>query len=176
MKQTNSPVMFASKQYDDMLTKVAACEEENKKIKTKNVVLRKALESVDCSLKSFKKFYNDLEQYGRRDCVEICGVPQPPPDHSVEESTNDIAKKVGNLIGVKIEDRDISISHRIPNTKSRVSKFKKLGPAAIIVKFMRRDKKDEFYRARTKLKKVTRDLGFPSNNHIFINESLTAEN
>lgn len=168
---------FASKQYDDMLKKVAACEVENKKLRTENVVLRKTLESVESSLKSVQKSYNDLEQYGRRECIEIRGIPQPPADHPSDESTNDIAKKVGNLIGVKIEDRDISISHRIPIKKSRVSKFKKHRPAAIIVKFTRRDKKDEFYRARTKLKNVTtRDLGFPSKNNIFISESLTAEN
>ena len=64
--EANKFAKFASKQYDDMLKKVAAFEE----------------------------------------------------DHSVEESTNDIAKKVGNLLGVKIEDREISISHRIPNTKN----------------------------------------------------------
>ena len=39
-------------------------------------------------------------------------------DQSVEESTNDRGKKVGNLLGVKIEDREISISHRIPNPKN----------------------------------------------------------
>ena len=41
---------------------------------------------------------------------------------------------------------------------------------------MRRDKKDEFYRVRTKLKnKATRDLGYLNKYHIYINESLTAE-
>ena len=120
--EANKFAKFTSKQYVDMLMKVEHCEEENKRIKTENVVLRKALESVECWLKSVQKSYNDLEQYG-----------QPPHDHSVLESTNNIAKKVGNLIGVKIEDREISISHRIPNRKSRVSKFKKLGPATTIV-------------------------------------------
>ena len=115
-----------------------------------------------------------MEQYGRRECVEIRGIPMPP--HPSEESTNEITKKLGKRIGVKINDNDISISHRMPPS----SKNKKFRPAPIIVKFIRRkNKKDEFYSARTKLKKTTAsNLGYQlsTNNNIYINKSLTSEN
>ena len=171
--EANNFMKFASKQYDEMSKKVDAFEAENELIRSENKVLKKSLETMDRVLQSVKKAYNDLEQYGRRECVEIRGVPMP--SHPSEESTNEIAKNLGKLMGVKISDNDISVSHRVPLS----SKNKKSVPAPIIVKFTRREKKDEFYSARMKLKKVTaRDLGyrFNTNNYIFINESLTSEN
>ena len=48
----------------------------------------------------------------------------------------------------------------------------KPGPPAIIVKFARRDVKDNFYRARKQLKDLTtRDLGYSEKNKIYLAES-----
>ena len=83
-----------------------------------------------------------------------------------------------------VED-DISISHRLPASIS--PQYDENGvelppppspPSPIIIaKFVRRYVRDEFYRARLKLKgKSTRDLeGFATaqDNHIYISESLT---
>ena len=56
------------------------------------------------------KAINDLEQYSRRDCIEIRGVP-----YTQDESTDDIVEKVGEIIGVELVSDDISISHRLPD-------------------------------------------------------------
>ena len=64
-------------------------------------------------------------------------------------------------MGVEVTDNDISVSHRLPPSKAYKSK-KPAGPSPIIAKFVRRDIKEAFYRARMKLKgKTTKDLGFP---------------
>ena len=47
----------------------------------------------------------------------------------------------------------------------------------IIAKFVRRDVREKFYRARTKLKTfTTKDLDYSMENPIYINESLTEKN
>jgi hypothetical protein len=43
-----------------------------------------------------KESVNDLEQYLRRDCVEICGIPL----NNDQEDTNNIVIKVAEVIGV----------------------------------------------------------------------------
>ena len=61
-------------------------------------------------------------------------------------------KDVGKLLGVDITENDISASHRMPQSQKHKGKP---GPPAIIVKFARRDVKDNFYRARKQLKDLT---------------------
>ena len=80
------------------------------------------------------KAHDDLEQYGRRECVEIRGIPVPSDPKS--EDTNAVVKSVGDLMGISVTDNDISVSHRMPQSKRY--KGKQCGPPAIIAKFTRR--------------------------------------
>ena len=81
---------------------------------------------------------------------------------------------VGKLLGMDITQNDISVSHRMPQSQKHKGKP---GPPAIIVKFTRRDVKDNFYRARKQLKDLTtRDLGYSEKNKIYLAESLTERN
>ena len=79
------------------------CEEENKKLRNENKTLQKTLGKLDTSFRSVTKANNDLEQYTRRESVEIRGIPQKP-----KESTNSIVKDLGKAIGVNITDTYIS--------------------------------------------------------------------
>lgn len=170
VEEAKELLSFTSKQYDVLLKRLTVCEEENKKLQNENKTLQKTLDKLDTSLRSVTKANNDLEQYTRRECVEIRGVPQKP-----EESTNSIVKDMGKAIGVDITDTDISVSHRLPPSKSY--KSKKPGPSPIIVKFVRRDTKDAFYQARLKLKEMTsKDLGFLDEHRMYISESLSPTN
>lgn len=94
---------------------------------------------------------------------------------SVKEDTSTLICKVASLAGVKVTAVDISTSHRI-KPKTDLSKF----PPPIIAKFVSRDTRDEFYRARGKLRDFsTKDLNNLSRlalNPIFISESLTEMN
>lgn len=106
-----------------------------------------------------------LEQYGCRDCLEFRGIPV-----SVKEDTSDLICKVASLVGKEITAADISTSHRI-KPKTDLSKF----PPPIIAKFVRRDTRDEVYRARGKTKDLN-NLGRLAVNPIFISKSLTEMN
>ena len=85
---------------------------------------------------------NKLEQYSRRECVEIRGIPLPT-NQSIKENTDNIVIKVANLIGVKIKNEDNTVSHRHQTSKSYKGRNKEMPP--IIVKFTRRNIKESLY-------------------------------
>ena len=103
-------------------------------------------------LKLAQKCPNDLEQYTRRDCIEIRGIPLP--EEPQEEETNNIVLQLSEKMGIPMERKDISISHRIPSSRASVD-------PAIIVKFVRREMRENLYRARKRLKSKIYHHGRP---------------
>ena len=106
---------------------------------------------------------NDMEQYSRRECCEITGIPETP-----DEDTNDLVIKVGALMDIELDEDDISVSHRLPTPSyaSRVAMASSSRPnhttiqPKIIVKFVRSETKELFYTNRKHLRgKTTADLG-----------------
>ena len=55
---------------------------------------------------------DELEQYARRDCLEITGIPVVPKD-----SPALLVKEMSEIMGVNLNENDISIAHRLPPTK-----------------------------------------------------------
>ena len=96
------------------------------------------------------------------------------PTRSKQEDTNNIVIKVAEKVGVQIVEENISVSHRLPISKSYKGQGRTTEMAPIIVKFVRHDIKEKFYRARKQLKDLTiRDIGYSATNRIFVSESLT---
>ena len=161
--------------YAALQKKITLLETRNVSLEAENATLTKRLQSCEISL-------NNLEQYSRRECVEISGIPE------VEgENTDDIVIKVGSLIGLEITKNDISVSHRLP--KPSYSAAVREGPQSssntssrapnVIVKFVRRETRDHFYKGRKFLRdKSTRDLDLArySENKIYISENLSQAN
>ena len=149
-----------NQKYDDFSKKITSLEGEN-------TVLKNSVRNIEKSFEKLSMSYNDFEQYGRRECVEIKGIPD-----AIGEATNELVVKVGQLIGVPVKGSDISISHRLPSKSSKA-----VNCHTIIATFVRRDVKEKFYRARGQLwNKTTKDLGYSINNHIYISESLAEAN
>ena len=75
---------------------------------------------------------------------------------------------VANLLdrGYRFHDQDISISHRLPAPEGKIS--------PIIVKFTRRNTRDHIFSLKRQLQgKSTVDLDFPTENRIYLSDSLT---
>lgn len=122
-------------------------------LKLENAALKKQV-----SLNSGK--LDQLEQYSRRNIVEIHGVP-PIEDEDCFETI----KKIGGVIGVGIERSMIDISHRLARP---------LDKPVIVAKFVRRSDADFFLdRSYGKRDLSTTLLGLPDNRRIYINVSLT---
>ena len=108
--------------------------------------------------------YDDLEQYTRKNSLEIHGIPE-----NAYSSTEAAVIKVAESLNITVEPEDSDISHKLNRGKS------------IKVKFCSHKVKSKLYKERTKLKDVRiPDLfpSYPSNGQqrqrIFINENLTA--
>ena len=167
LKEALAMVNSLNTKYDKMEETLVVLQEENKALKEEHASLKAQVLSSANDLKSVQKSLNDLEQYTRRDSVEIRGIPLP--EESQEEDTNEIVLQLSQKMGIPLERKDISVSHRI---RSRSS----VDPA-IIVKFVRREVRERLYRARKRLKSITTaDFGFSVEKKIFINESLTPKN
>ena len=161
--------------YDQIAKTLKDLDEAKDKQIVENASLKAELLKSSNELKSLKKSLNDLEQYSRRDCLEIRGIPLPSTPMDPDQ-TDDVVLKLGEKIGVPIQKSDISISHRIPSRKQFTDEGNPI-PPAIVVKFVKRETRENLYRARKNLKSVsTIDLGYPVANKIYVNESLTEKN
>lgn len=161
---------FVSEKYDQLLeiTKVTKMQLQQVENKLKDEAKSIASKSSDYdNMVSI----DELQQYQRRDCLEIIRIPSLPNDKPKE-----LVKELGSILGVAINDNDISTAHRLPSTKKIQDR--------IIVKFVRRDKREGIYKARKLLLGKLTDC-LPSVNAetgksvsqpttVFINESLTA--
>ena len=108
------------------------------------------------------------QQYSRRECLEISGIPEKEESENdneeTDESVDDDEAKVCNLleqIDVSINpETDIQACHRIKNKR-------------IIVKFSNRKIVRKIFVNKNKLKSMDKnDLNFKPSGHIYINESL----
>ena len=63
---------------------------------------------INKNLAKTKEQLDALEQYETRENLEIHNIPW-----TKNEKTNEIVKKIANTLNVKLDDHDISTSHRI---------------------------------------------------------------
>ncbi len=161
---------FQADQYESFRKQIGTLLRENTELKNENVLLATRIRNLEKKDEQLVKELDDLEQYGRREMLEIGGIPR-----ETQENCEDIVIAVAQKVGVALNSQDIEACHRT----SRKS------DAPIIVKVVSRKKKEEFMSKETKSKaKKLRisDLGFtlnptaadPNKGKVFINESLTS--
>ena len=111
---------------------------------------------------------NTLEQYSRRLCLDISGVPE-----SAGEDTDRLVIDTAKLAGVDIAREDIDRSHRVGTTKPGKSR-------TLVVRFAAYSKREALYGARRQLRQprpfegssVTAEAA----KRIFVTDNLTREN
>ena len=165
---------FKDDEHRKLLERVVKLERAVKALELENNALKAQLNTTISKVKTNEVLLDEQEQYMRRDCIEIKGIPI-----SRDEDTNEVVKQVAGLLDVEVSEDDISISHRLPPIRPWTDDNGTVHspPPSIIAKFVKRDVKEKFYRARYNLKdKSSRDLAGLSSaeeNKIFISESLT---
>uniref|UniRef100_A0A1Y1LGC7 FP protein C-terminal domain-containing protein n=1 Tax=Photinus pyralis TaxID=7054 RepID=A0A1Y1LGC7_PHOPY len=125
------------------------------KLKNENQNLRKELTS--CALEIDK-----LEQYTRRNTIEIHGIP-----YVNGEDTYVLVQQVATALSVPVSKNAIDICHRLRTQAHK--------PSPILCKFVNRYVKEEII-ARRKVKRnlSTSDIGMTSGDTIYVNENLTS--
>ena len=132
--------------------------------------LATARKTIDEQTEEIAELYDlqdKLEQYTRKNSLEIHGVPE-----GAYSSTEEVVLKLAEALEVPVHSQDIEISHKLPNKGTKV----------IIVKFVSHKVKSQLYKERVKLKNIRISDLFPTATsatraeatRIFLNENLTS--
>ncbi|XP_046685216.1 uncharacterized protein LOC124370954 [Homalodisca vitripennis] len=142
----------------DGMGKIEDYLREIEQLKSENVALKKHVVVLETRIE-------DLENYSRRNCVEIQGIPEEK-----EEQVSELVKKVGKALDVNITDSMIDACHRIGKKTSERNQAR-----GIVVKFVRRTDKEELMKKRREKKRdfSTRHLGLTMDIPVYLNESLS---
>ena len=127
------------------------------------------IKELKTELTEIKTQLNTMEQYSRRFCVNVTGVPE----RGRGEDTDRIVMDVAKLAGVSITKDDIDATHRIGTasagkTRTIVARFNKFGT------------RREFYDARKQLRQPrnvpTSCVSAEEARKVFVADNLTREN
>ena len=135
--------------------RVAALEHRNNQLSVQNTTLASENDLLRSRLVKLGAASDNQEQYSRRDCIRISGIPETPNNMNTDAVVADLCKD----IGVFLDSKDIDRSHRV--CREGGSK-----PRQIIVKFATYRIRQNVYKARSKLKSA-------GHADVYINEDLT---
>lgn len=137
---------------NQLISKISTLEDENNKLREEN-----------CDL---KLQMDDQEQYTRRNCLEIHGLPEVNGENITAEVI-----KIGRAIGINISSDMIDNCHRLGRKGKNGNTSAIRG---VIVKFLRNFDKEHFLKNR-KVKRAlsSSELGFDVSHTVYVNENLT---
>ncbi len=132
---------FISDKYENVIEVTQSLKKEMKTVQSHYKESKERLECLEQEASYNMAVLNEVQQYLRRDCLEIAGIPIVPLD-----DPNSLVSEVCSAMDIELQNDDISIAHRLPSTTKVKDR--------IIVKFVKRSKRDEIYKHRSKLKEV----------------------
>ncbi|XP_065221127.1 uncharacterized protein LOC135846068 [Planococcus citri] len=118
------------------------------------------IENLKKSNKGLRRSVNQLEQHACKNNVIIFGVPE-----TKGENIRKIIFNIAEKLDIQLHDYDIIAANRLL-TNSR-------GTPAILVQLNDRDKRSQFIKQSKARKLNAKNLGFNSNENIYVNEHLT---
>ena len=113
--EVKKSIATANSNYYQLQTKISPYEKGMTELVNEIKSLRGKLLDTTNQLKALKESFNELEQYSRRDCMEIRGIPDISSD--TREDTNEIVVELGRKIGVDLKKEDTSTSYRLPSKR-----------------------------------------------------------
>lgn len=151
LRSLKESTKYCSDGFDEVGSDLKALRKEiqeltrcNLELKSENVRLNQRVE--------------ELEQYTRANNLEIKGVP-------AAGDVSELVKRIGDLVGESITESDIDICHRVPTPNPDKKN--------IVVRFVRRCKRNAVLEKSRKKRITTKDLGFAVVDAVYINEHLT---
>jgi hypothetical protein len=123
MDDLKESVKFLGDKFDSTIKKVEELKVKCDANVKENKCLKMEVLRLSNIIRQHDEEINHFQQYSRRDCVEIAGLPVEP-----DEDTNALTIKVGSLMGIHIDEKDISISHRLPHKAQNETYSSRLRP------------------------------------------------
>ena len=150
-----------------MKSSLAQLLNQNQTLEDELYAVRKKAEEQEQEIAEFYDLQDILEQYTRKNSLEIHGIPE-----QAYNSTEEVILKLSEALEVKTTSDDIEISH----------KLNRHGEKPIIAKFTSHKVRTSLNKRRAGLKNVKVFYLFPSmsaaacvqSNRIFIKENLTS--
>ena len=172
--ETIGSLSYISAEHDSFQVKIKQMAAEVKLLTNKD-------ENYENRLYQAEKHLDEVEQYGRRENLEIHGIPMIR-----NENTNHITKTVAKCLNVELDDSHISTSHRLfhnsnnfsgtshsSNQQNRKNIRIPSKPPPIIVRFTNRDKRNDLFRRKMLQTNSELDAIFGSASKITFKENLT---
>ncbi|XP_006824953.1 uncharacterized protein LOC102804999 [Saccoglossus kowalevskii] len=144
-------------------------------IKQEKEILASQLKTTNTQLAETEKELQQLEQFTRRNHLEIHGVPQP----YFTENTDDVVVELVSAVGINISTCDIDISYRLSPAGTRQPQQQQQLPQPIIVKFVTQSLRDEIYNSRKEIQTKSAEKSTALNGareRVHIEENLTVAN
>lgn len=148
--------------YEEMKRLILEKNSEIKNLSDENTLLKGEIVNLSSRL-------DNLEQYSRRNNLEIHGVPEVEQENLLKT-----INEIGNVLDCPVSSDDVDTLHRVPyfNKKKDI-------PRNIIIKFKSRLFKNKFLESAKNFQKVNRKKAIEIPNvpsKIYINEHLTPKN
>ena len=153
------------REFQKMKESVERITKENESLKNELLRAKGKLNEQKEEMESLWSSLDEIEQYTRKNSLEISGVPE-----SCYTSTEEVVLNVARALNVDITPNDIEITHKLRRRGATDT---------IITKFVSHKAKSELYKRRTKLKDIKLTDIYPSyasainTSRLFINENLT---
>ena len=166
----NNSQQFLSCQYEDLKAECKVFKNVNQQLEEE--IRKLQFQSLDLENRSVKEEekVDAIEQYGRRQNLEIAGIPIKPG-----ENTNKIVIEVAKLVNVEITPDQIFTLHRLSAKRTHNTIGNKpASPPSIIVRFVNRDVRNKIYESRQLLRKADfTKFSIDGTKNIYLNENLT---
>ena len=173
-KQMDNKLEKMIKDNEEMKSKNIQIQEDINEIRNKiienlletNKMLQKKVENLEIKIENLEKKktieFESMNQYVRRNNMEIAGIPNIVSDKDLEEKVVNILDK----INIKVDESDIEACHRLPATKRNPVK-------RTIVRFVNRKNSEICLKSKKKLSEISMtDLEFPESTELFISKNL----
>ena len=166
IEQVNTSIKEMAQAAADIISaslheRMAALEFENKQLRDQIDMLTNRITHVEAVNNTFHRQLDEGEQYSRRSCLRLSGIPVTPG-----ESTDTLVLDIAKACNVALSLSDIDRSHRVRSRRSPDVNAP-MRPPDIIVKFVSYRSRSSFLKCKSELRRNSAYRG------IFINEDLT---
>ena len=100
--ETEKSQSFISKKYDTVISTIKDVKEHNEGVKSQIKEIKEDINKLGNDGFNVQVKLDELEQYARRDCLEITGIPVVPND-----SPALLVKEMSEIMGVNLNENDI---------------------------------------------------------------------
>ena len=174
VEKLSSDESFISKIADSVVSQPKFIEATVNSLEVQSAVKQEVYESLSFDYKNLKDSYEEtkntckelcdkneslideldgLEQYGRRNCLLLHGVPECPTG---EEETDQVALKIINeKLNLQLDESDLDRSHRLRRNNHAgvdAGSNQPAKPRPIIIKFVSHNTRSEVFMSKRKLK------------------------